>query len=174
MILRGLFVPFLLLNIMGNIITKEKIEKLVLEFIENTDMFLVDISVSSSNNIQIFIDANLGIDINACAALSRFVDNSFDRDEEDFEITVASAGLSEPFKVYKQYVKNIGRQVAITTTDNKTYTGTLKEVNSEGVLVSYEDVVKLGPKGKKKKVESEINLSFLNIKKTMCVITLKK
>lgn len=159
---------------MNNLITKEHIESLVTEFISGTNVFLVEITISSSNVIHVSIDEDSGVTIETCVALSRKIEESLNRDEEDFELTVASAGLSEPFKVYKQYQKNIGKLVSVLTSDGKKYIGTITKVAPEGIAILCEETVKLGPKGKKKKVETELELSFSNIKKTLIEIIFKK
>ncbi|HPH16298.1 MAG TPA: ribosome assembly cofactor RimP, partial [Bacteroidales bacterium] len=105
--------------------------------------------------------------------LSRYIEQHLDREQEDFELTVASAGLSEPFKVYKQYEKNIGKLVRVLTSDNKKYIGTLMSVNEQEIMLTYTEMVKTGPKGKKKEVESKVTIPFSTIKKTMLEIIFK-
>lgn len=158
---------------MINKITKENIEQIVTSFIEGTDIFIVEISISKSNTIQISIDSNQGIDIDTCVELSRHIEQQFDREQEDFELTVASAGLSEPFKVHQQYLKNVGKLVKVLTADNKKYIGTLISVNEQEIVLTYTEMVKTGPKGKKKEVESTVTLPFSTIKKTVLEIIFK-
>ena len=104
---------------MNSIITYENIQNIVSSFIEGTDMFIVEIALSKSNNITVSIDSPQGVDIDTCVELSRYIEQHLDREQEDFELTVASAGLSEPFKVHKQYLKNIGKLVQVLTTEHK-------------------------------------------------------
>ena len=80
---------------------------------ENESIFLVDVKLSSSNQIEVLIDSFDGISIKNCISLSRHIESALDRDECDFSLQVASAGLSEPFKVFQQYKKSIGRDVNI-------------------------------------------------------------
>src|SRR5690554_3690461 len=91
---------------------KEKIVQLVNEKLAE-GMFLVDIQVSASNAIRVFIDSYDGIDIDHCVAISRHIEHNLDREEEDFELQVSSPGLSEPLKVKEQYIKNIGREMEV-------------------------------------------------------------
>ena len=60
-----------------------------------------------------------GITIDQCGEISKLVEASLNREEEDFEIEVSSPGLSEPFKVINQYRKNIGQEVEIVTEDGQ-------------------------------------------------------
>ena len=80
-------------------ISKQKIEELVSQWLQGKDYFLVDIAISSDNKIVVEIDHADGVWIDDCVELSRFIEERLDRDEEDFELEVGSAGLGQPFKV---------------------------------------------------------------------------
>lgn len=153
-------------------IEKEKIEDLVAKYAEGTDMFLVSLSISSSNVIMVEVDADSSVDIDACVALSQYIESNLDRDKEDFELTVSSVSLSEPFKVRRQYLKNVGKMVTVTTAARK-YQGELLEVKDESVVVKHIDVVKVPPKNKKKEMEFVTEIPFADIQKTECVIMFK-
>lgn len=153
-------------------IEKEKIEDLVAKYAEGTDMFLVSLSISSSNVIMVEVDADSSVDIDACVALSQYIESNLDRDKDDFELTVSSVSLSEPFKVRRQYLKNVGKMVTVTTAARK-YQGELLEVKDESVVVKHIDVVKVPPKNKKKEMEFVSEIPFADIQKTECVIMFK-
>ena len=89
-------------------ITKENIKDLIIDLIEDKNAFIVDIKVGASNKINIEIDSIDGFSIDDCVDVSKLIESNYDRDEEDFELEVASAGLSEPFKVVRQYQKKLG------------------------------------------------------------------
>jgi len=158
---------------MERLVTKEHITQLVEQFIADSDLFLVEITISPSAQISVAIDSEQGVDIDRCVALSRHIEGNLNRDEEDFELTVASAGLSEPLKVYRQYVKNVGQNVAIVLKNGEKYMGKLTEVNPNEVHVEYEEIVKTEPKGKKKKILSQKTVTFADIKKTTIEISMK-
>lgn len=153
-------------------IEKEKIEALVTEFVAGTDMFLVSLSISSSNVIMVEIDSDSSVDIDTCVALNHSIESNLDREQEDYELTVSSVSLSEPFKVHRQYIKNIGKQVTVTT-DTRKYQGELLTVTDTSVTVKHIDVVKVPPKNKKKEMEFVTEIPFSNIQKTECVIVFK-
>ena len=68
--------------------------------------YLVDVSVSKDNDIEITIEAEEGrIELDTCVAISRFFETKFDREQEDYSLTVTSAGLDQPFKE-QQYLTN--------------------------------------------------------------------
>lgn len=153
-------------------IEKEVIGQLVEKFVEGSDIFLVSISISAANVIIVEIDADSSVDIDTCVNLSNYIESNLDREKEDFELTVTSVSLSDPFKVHRQYVKNIGKMVTVTTSEKK-YCGTLLSVTEEGVAIRYKEVVKVPPKNKKKEMEFEKEIPFSEIQKTECVIMFK-
>ena len=80
-------------------ISKELVQQLVEQWLEGKDYFLTDLTVSADARIVVEIDHEEGVWIEDCVELSRFIENGLDRDEEDFELEVGSAGLGQPFKV---------------------------------------------------------------------------
>jgi len=90
-------------------IIKEKIATLIEGYLADNSLFLVDITISSENDIEIAIDSYDRVDIKNCADISRIVDAGLNREEEDFSLTVTSAGLDQPYKVFDQYKKSLGK-----------------------------------------------------------------
>lgn len=123
-------------------IDKALVRQTVEAALEGTDMFLVDVSVTPDNRIVVEVDSPAAMDIDTCAALSRRVEESLDRDAEDFELEVGSAGLTSPFKVKRQFDKNIGNEVEVLTRDGRKFTGTLVEATAEGFTVEVPRKVK--------------------------------
>lgn len=113
-------------------IDKQLLTQTVEEALANTDAFLVDVRVSPANEIVVEIDSPTGVDIDSCAELTRKIESVFDRDVEDYELEVGSAGLTAPFKVRGQYLKNIGNEVEVLTRDGRKLKGVLKEVADNG------------------------------------------
>ncbi|WP_251622661.1 ribosome assembly cofactor RimP [Odoribacter lunatus] len=116
----------------------EELKTIVESLLENSELFLVDISVSKDNKIEILIDSPQGVNITTCIDISRKLDKKLNRDEEDFELTVASAGIGYPFKVEGQYKKNIGNTVEIKLKDKTNLKGTLKNFNGDHIIVETE------------------------------------
>jgi len=152
-------------------LNKELIISIVEEFInKNESVFLVDVKHNLSNNIEVLIDSFDGVSIAECASLSRYIESSLDRDECDFSLQVASAGLSEPFKVFKQYKKNIGRDVNVYIKGGQKILGNITEVNEgKGIIL---ETVRVNKKDKKKTqiIEKQF-FSFNQIDKTKIVIS---
>jgi len=90
-----------------------------------SEFFVVDIKVSKDNMITIKADTDKGITIDECGVLSRAIEESLDREQEDFDLEVSSPGLTEPLKVLRQYLKNIGREVDVEMNDGEKIKGVI-------------------------------------------------
>ncbi len=130
-------------------IPESKIKELVEARIEGTKLFVVDISVSASNKINVLIDGYNGVTINDCIDVSRGVEHNLDREDQDFELEVSSAGLDMPFLVPEQYKKNLGRAIKVYTHDGRKHEGQLCYVDNEKIEITYEEKVRV--EGRKKK-----------------------
>ena len=104
-------------------IDKEKVKSIVEEWLKDKEYFLVDVEINSENKIVVEIDHTDGVWIEDCVELSRFIEDRLDRDAEDFELEVGSAGLGQPFKVVQQYMNHIGKEVEVLDADGKKYKG---------------------------------------------------
>lgn len=109
-------------------IDKELLTKTINEAIKDSDIFLVDVNVTPANEITVTIDSEKGVDIEKCLEITREIEKVFDRDVEDYELEVGSAGITAPFKVKAQYDKNVGNPVEVLTRDGRKMHGTLKSV----------------------------------------------
>lgn len=154
-------------------IAKEPIQSIVEDFVQGTDMFLVDIKISASNQIEVFIDADSRVLIDQCITLSKHIEEALDRDVEDFSLNVSSAGLDMPLILPRQYTKYIGKDLSILCNDGVKYEATLDEATEEDVKLSYQ--VKELVEGKKRKqlVDKELELKYTDIKTTFVIISFK-
>jgi ribosome maturation factor RimP len=150
-------------------IEREKIIHLVEQSLEQSDKFLVDIRVKTDNRIYIYIDSDSSITVDDCIMTSKFVEKHLDRDEEDFELVVSSAGIDQPYKNLRQYIKNIGRPVSVTLMDGVKLTGMLLEANHQFIVIKPETAKKT----KKKYEESVHHIPFDQIKETIGIVTFK-
>ena len=112
-------------------INAKKIQILADEFLEGTSAFLVDVKVASGNVIKIALENDDSTSITDCVELSRHIEGSFDREEEDFSLDVGSPGLDQPLKVLRQYLKIIGKQIAVNPIEGKKLEGELVSVEEE-------------------------------------------
>ena len=156
-----------------SMIAKETVNQIVEEFLSETNYYPVDVKITPDNRISVEIDSFDGVSIEFCAELNRHIQSKLDREVEDFELEVSSAGLTEPFKVKKQYEKNIGNEVETLTKDGKKISGILTEVSNENFVLETEKMEK--PEGSKRKVAVTEYLSFKyeEIKHTKYIIRFK-
>ena len=119
-----------------------------------TDRFVVDVKCSPANEIEVVIDADSTVDLDACVELSRKIEAEFDREVEDYELSVFSAGVGQPLKLLRQYNKLIGGAVEVLLTSGVKMLATLKEASHEGITLSYTERKLV--EGKKRKVEVEV------------------
>ncbi|MBR1711972.1 MAG: ribosome assembly cofactor RimP [Alloprevotella sp.] len=145
-------------------IDKNVVGALVAQWLEGKDYFLTDLSVSADDRIVVEIDHRDGVWIEDCVALSRHIEQGLDRDEEDFELEVGSAGIGQPFKVRRQYEIHIDDPVEVVLTGGQKKQGVLLSVSEEGVVLSVREKVK--PEGAKrpKLVDVECPVAFSEIK----------
>ena len=154
-------------------IDKNAVKQLVDTWLEGKDYFLTDLTISTDDRIVVEIDHKDGVWIEDCVALSRFIEDGLNRDEEDFELEVGSAGIGQPFKVHKQYEIHQGDTVEVLTAEGKKLIGTLADVQSESFTVTVTEKVK--EEGKKRPVmkERDVVLNFADVKWTKYYIDFK-
>jgi ribosome maturation factor RimP len=157
-------------------ITKELVRKLAQERIDELDrgLFIVDIAISKKSVIELEIDKVEGyVAIDDCVSVSRNVEHNLDREEEDFELHVSSAGLDKPLRVLPQYQKNIGRTVELLMKDGSLKEGVLEDASEERLLVTTTRVEKKEGSKKKETIVEEENIPMSQIKETKIVISFK-
>ena len=136
--------------------TKEQIIQAVEAAVAERGCFLVEVSVSKDNDIEIVIEKEEGVvDWEDCAAIDKVVHEAFDQDVEDYALTVSSAGLDRPFKVLRQYQKALGSQVDVKFRGGKRLIATLVAATEESVTLHYTALEAVEGKKKKEKVEHE-------------------
>ena len=136
-------------------IDKNVVKTLVDEWLQDKEYFLVDIEISQDNRIVVEIDHADGVWIEDCVDLSRFIEDHLDREKEDFELEVGSAGLGQPFKVPQQYINFVGKEVEVLDADGQKVKGILKSVDGNDFTVSVEEKVKV--EGKMRPVKQEVD-----------------
>ncbi|MDD4385407.1 MAG: ribosome assembly cofactor RimP [Bacteroidales bacterium] len=154
-------------------ISKERIESIISECIDSEKEFVVDITISASNNILVLIDSDEGISIDRCVKVSRAIEQNLDRDEEDFELEVSSAGLSSPLKVVRQYKKNLGRLLNVIPIEGEKVTGKLVDVNENDFTIEVEEMVKEEGKKRKELLVRKVTFAYKDLKSAKIVISFR-
>jgi ribosome maturation factor RimP len=153
---------------------KEKVKKLLDKALEdNKSLFLIEFTVLEGNQIKVIIDGDQGVTVNDCIAVSRAIEHNIDREETDFSLDVASAGVSEPLSIPRQYKKNIGRILKVKTRNNEILEGKLTKVGDNEIELNWK-AREPKPIGKGKvTVQKEAVLEYKNIVEATVVITFK-
>lgn len=137
---------------------KTLVSEIAEAYLKDSSNYLVDVSVGTDNAVTVEIDNDNGVNIDDCVALSRHIESQFNRDLEDFELTVTSAGLTSPFKTLRQYKKYEGKEIEVLSKNGQKLSGVLKSSNNEGFTVTVTKMVK--PEGAKRKTEVQEDLFF--------------
>ena len=150
---------------------QDLVRKLVDEAVcENDSLFLIDLSFLPSNKIKVIVDGDDGISLKECVRISRHVEHSLDREEEDFALEVTSPDITQPLTVERQYRKNVNRILKVKTEEGE-IEGTLVEANIEGISLRWK-TREPKPIGKGKiTVEKNATIAYQNIKEAKVKIT---
>jgi ribosome maturation factor RimP len=151
-------------------ITEAKITRLLETHLEGGDIFLVDVVVKPGNRISVFIDGDHRVNIDSCREINHFLNEQFDRDTEDFDLTVSSAGADRPLKLPRQYKKNIGNALDVITMTGEKISGVVLTANETGIELEITPLKKL----KKEQEVTIVPLKFSDIKSAKEVITFKQ
>ncbi|HJC92613.1 MAG TPA: ribosome assembly cofactor RimP [Candidatus Phocaeicola excrementigallinarum] len=154
-------------------VDKDLVTRIVSEWLEDKEYFLVDLTVSPDDKIVVEIDHADGVWIDDCVSLSQYIESRLNRDEEDYELEVGSAGIGQPFKVLKQYLIHIGSEVEVMDKSGKKWIGTLSAANEDDFTIEVE--MKVKPEGAKrpKLVKQELTFTYNDIKYTKYLISFK-
>lgn len=149
---------------------RNKIRSLAEEGFTRPDLFLVSIDISPRNEITVTVDGMKPVALEDCIAISRSVEHQLDRDEEDFSLTVTSAGMGTPFSVWRQYEKNAGREVEVVSKDGHKQKGILKVVEEGVIQLLWEEKVAIEGKKKKETVERHRQYTMDEVVSTKVII----
>ena len=150
---------------------KKVIFDIVSEFINDKNWFIVDITISKDNDIEVIVEKEEGsMTLDDCVSLSRFIESKLDRDKEDFSLTVGSAGLTSPFKVIGQYKKFIGQEIEMTLKSGGKIKGTLEDATDDNATITH--IVSEKVEGQKKAVKKSVTTTYemKDIKSTKPII----
>ncbi|EFI16704.1 conserved hypothetical protein [Bacteroidetes oral taxon 274 str. F0058] len=147
-------------------IDKDLIRQTIEEKLASTDCFLVSLSISGDNQIMVEIDSETSVDLDFCVELTRYIEQHFDRDAEDYSLEIGSYSITKPFVDRRQYRKNIGRKVEVLTEESRKIRGTLVAVDNDGFTLEIEEKELVEGQKRKKLVKKEITLLYSSVKQT--------
>lgn len=120
-------------------------ESLGIEVIE------VEFKQGKNPSMTVYIDRDGGIDLNACEAFHKAIDEPLDELDPTFgaayTLNVSSLGLDRPFKTDRDFLKNIGEEVEIKLyaplKGKKLLEGILREYDGNTVSIDCGEAVKI-------------------------------
>lgn len=148
---------------------KQLLEQAINQQLTQTDYFLVSLTVSLTNSIVIEIDSQQGVDLDFCVSLHRHIESVFDRDVEDYELEVGSAGLTSPFKVLRQYEKNIGNSVEVLASTGIKTKGTLIAVTPEYFTIEEQKMLRKEGDKRKMLYTETVTFAYGDVKATKLI-----
>lgn len=154
-------------------IEKKTVCQIVDEWLDGKEYFLVEVSIGPDGKIVVEIDHKEGVWIEDCVELSRYIESKLNREDEDYELEVGSAGIGQPFKVLQQYYNHIDKDVEVLRKDGRKLCGTLKAADENQFTVTIEKKVK--PEGAKRPqlVKEDETIAYDEIKYTKYLISFK-
>lgn len=154
-------------------INKSTVSQIVEEWLQGKEYFVVDVNVSPDDKILVEIDHAEGVWIEDCVNLSRFIESKLNREEDDYELEVGSAGIGQPFKVLQQYQMHVGCEIETLAKSGIKYTGVLKEVTEDKFTVTIQKKVKEEGDKRPKMVDEDVCFAYDEIKYTKYLISFK-
>lgn len=157
-------------------ISKKIVRRLAEERIEELDngLFIVELKISANNVITVELDKHEGnVAITDCMSVSRNIEHNLDREEQDFEISVTSAGLDKGLRVFPQYLKNIGREVKVKLNEGGKLEGIMTDATQEAITIQTTRKERIEGRKKKETIVEDHVLPMENIKETKIVISFK-
>ena len=151
-------------------IDKTALEQVINDALKGTKMYLVTLKVNKDNIIDVELDSDEDITIDDCVAVNDAVLGAFDRDEEDYELTVGSYGITSPLLLPRQYRKNIGCEVEVLTADGRKLKGELSDADDAGFTLTMTVKRKLEGKKRPEMVGEQERFAYEDVKQTKIVI----
>lgn len=151
-------------------IEKKQVEDLVNGFLAQqqtpSDYQLTEVRITSDNDIFVEVDAQKPLDLDFCAAISRYIESHLDREREDYALEVGSVGLTDPFKSQFQYRKHLGSEVEVLALDGKKYRGVLVDVADDNFSVDTEVMIAVEGKKRNQKAVQTMTWKYDEVKYT--------
>jgi ribosome maturation factor RimP len=148
------------------------VKQLVTEKTNGTAMFLVEVTISKDNKICVFLDSQEGISIDDCVGLTRHLEANLDREKEDYELEVSSAGIGYPFKVEQQYINNLGKEVELVLKNGEKLNGIMKSFDNGTMVLETHKKKLLEGKKRKQWVKEDETIHLEQIKTTKLLLSI--
>ena len=151
---------------------KEKVKNLLDKALEeNTQLFLIDLDFSESNKISVILDGDSGVNLQDCINVNKFLDSGLETEDVEYSIEVASAGVSSPLKLVRQYKKNIGRTVKVKTISQGDFEASLSNADEQTATLSWSSREPKEVGKGKVTVQKTITIPYTDIKEAVVIIS---
>lgn len=135
-------------------------------------LYIVDITISGGNNILVELDHEMNfVSIDDCVSVSRNIEHNLDRETEDFSLEVSSAGIDQPLRDYRQFIKNTGRQIKVKLPEKGSVEGVIKEASNEGFVIETKEKKAIEGRKKKEWVTQSVPFKYDEIKEAKLIIS---
>jgi ribosome maturation factor RimP len=102
----------------------------------NESLYLIDLSISENNKVQVVVDGDTGVPLSECIRISRNINDNLDREEEDFSLEVTTPDIAHPLKVKRQYIKNLNRILKVKNAEEE-FEGTLVAADENKIVLNW-------------------------------------
>ncbi len=115
-----------------------KVEKLLVEALaQEPSLFLIELKIGADNSIKVILDGDQGVSLQDCMNISRAIEHQLDREEKDFSLKVASAGVGTPLQSKRQYIKNVGRKLKVEMPKSSPIKGILTAADENSFTLKW-------------------------------------
>ena len=102
----------------------------------NESLYLIELSISVNNKVQVVVDGDNGVSLSETIRISRVINDTFDREVEDFSLEVGTPDIAHPLKVKRQYIKNLNRILKVKTEEEE-LEGTLVTADEDKIVLQW-------------------------------------
>ncbi len=132
---------------------------------EHEGFFLVKAEVKGANRIEVEVDHDSEpVDIDTIVALTKHIEAGLDREKEDFELEVSSAGLTTPLVGVRRYRKFIGKELEVLLKKGVKEKGVLVSADEEGFVLEVIRMEKPEGARRKQQVVHQLPLKYEEVK----------
>jgi len=136
---------------MHNYISAESLKQIILPVLEIQEIDLVELELKGKPGnqvLRIFIDHENGVSLALCEKVSREISDLLDTIDiihHRYRLEVSSPGIDRPLKEYKDFKRNMNRNVRIEYLDNNnkpvTISGIIKSADVNAVSIQIDEEI---------------------------------
>ena len=119
---------------------EQQVTEIVSSVLTDPQYFITEVRAKeggAKTKIAIYLDGDEGIDIGVCARVNKQVGRQIEELallNNPYTLEVSSPGLDQPLKLPRQYHRNIGKKIKVTT-EQEQFEGVLQEVVVDHIII---------------------------------------